>query len=194
MTVVVFIALAIVTQGQREYEDCVTNYSVFEEAVFQTNNNLYKLTTTFYPPDKDNPLYVSVTYKFLNTNESVNYQWSSASLYLTIKPSTIRYLSLFFCYIEDDRIVELELELPGECENLTQIQPSNASNFLFVFTHRVTKYILYIERGTMGIAEKACTCIYRRQDMSQNHLRYIGHWNSIIDIILLFRITVHSSS
>ena len=148
MAVVVFIALAIVAQGQREYEDCVTNYSVFEEAVFKTNNNLYKLTTTFYPPDKDNPLYVSVTYKFLNTSESVNYQWSSASLYLTIKPSTIRYLSLFFCYIEDDRIVELELELPGECENLTQ---TNASNFLFVFTHRVINTFCTLKGEQWGL-------------------------------------------
>ena len=133
----IFIALATGTQCQNEYEDCATNYSVLEEAVFKTNDNLYDITTTFYPPDKDNPLYVSVTYNFLNANESVHYRWSSASLYLTIQPKTIQYLSLFFCYVEDDRIVELELELPGECENLTQIQHLNASNFLFVFTHRV---------------------------------------------------------
>ena len=111
---VIFIALATVTQGQSEYEDCAINYSILEEAVFKTNNNLYELTTTFYPPDKDNPLYVSVTYRFLNTNESVNYHWSSASLYFTIQPNTIQYLSLFFCYVEDDRIVDLELELPGD--------------------------------------------------------------------------------
>ena len=112
-----FIAIAtLVTtaQGQREYEDCTTNYSVFERAVLKTGNNAFKLTTTFYPPDKDNPLYVSVTYKFLNASDSTvlnttNYRWSSASLYLIIPPHTIRYLSLFFCYIENDRIVDLEL-------------------------------------------------------------------------------------
>ena len=130
-------ALATVAQGQNEYEDCATNYSVFERAVFETNNNLFKLTTTFYPPDKDNPLYVSVTYKFLDMSETVNYRWSSASLYHIIQPHIFRYLSLFFCYIEDNRIVDLELELPGECENLTQTSYSNASNFLFIITHRV---------------------------------------------------------
>ena len=142
-----FIVLALVTiaQAQSEYEDCTTNYSIFERAVLKTGTNAFKLTTTFYPPDKDNPLYVNVTYKFLNSSDSesmvlntTNYLWSSASLYLTIPPRVIRYLSLFFCYVEDDRIVDLELELPGECEGLTQNPFSNASNFLFVITHRVT--------------------------------------------------------
>ena len=137
---IIIAALAAVAQGQSEYENCTTNYSVFERAVFKTNNNIFKLTTTFFPPDKDNPLYVSVTYKFLDTSESVNYRWASASLYHIIHPRTFRYLSLLFCYIEDTRIVELELELPGECENLTQISHSNASNFLFVITQRVIIY------------------------------------------------------
>ena len=139
---IVIAAFATIACGQSEYEDCANNYSVFERAVLQTGNNLYKLTTTFYPPDKNSPLYVSVTYKFMNTSTSkilntTNYRWSSASLYLTIHPHTIRYLSLFFCYIENDRIVDLELELPEECENLAHISYSNASNFLFVITQRV---------------------------------------------------------
>ena len=151
MFVIAIAALTTVTQGQSEYEDCATNYSVFERAVLKTGNNLYKLTTTFYPPDKDNPLYVNVTYKFLNTSDSEsmilnttwsNYLWSSASLYLTIPPRVIRYLSLFFCYIEDNRIVDLELELPEECEDLAQNPFSNANNFLFVITHRVNIRIL----------------------------------------------------
>ena len=138
-------ALVTVAQGLSEYENCTTNYSVLEKAILKTNNNLYTLTTTFYPPNKDNPLYVRVTYKFLNTSDSMvlnttDYRWSSASLYLTIPPHTIRYLSLLFCYVEDDRIVELELELPGECESLIQTLNSNASDFLFVITHRVILY------------------------------------------------------
>ena len=138
-------ALVTAAQGLSEYENCTTNYSVLEKAVLNTNNNLYRLTTTFYPPNKDNPLYVRVTYKFLNASDSTvlnttDYRWSSASLYLTIPPRTIRYLSLLFCYVEDDRIVELELELPGECESLTQNLNSNASDFLFVITHRVILY------------------------------------------------------
>ena len=142
-------ALATVAQGQSEYEDCTTNYTIFERAVLKTNNNIYKLTTTFYPPDKDNPLYVSVTYKFLNASDSTvlntaDYRWSSASMYLTIPPHTIRYLSLLFCYVENKRIVDLELELPGECENLSQISYSNASNFLLVITHRVSSFIRHI--------------------------------------------------
>ena len=131
MVLIAIAVLATLTQGQSEYEDCATNYSVFENAVFKTNNNLYKFTTTFYPPDKYNPLYVNVTYRFLDTNTTVSYQWSSASLYHIIQPRTFRYLSLLFSYIEDSRIVDLELELPGECES------TDARDFLFVITQRV---------------------------------------------------------
>ena len=150
-TFLIVAAVATVAQGQSEYENCTTNYSVLEKALLKTNNNLYRLTTTFYPPNKDNPLYVSVTYKFLNTSDSTvlnttDYRWASASLYLTIHPHTISYLSLLFCYVENDRIADLELELPGECENLTQNLHSNASDFLFVITHRVIlySYIIFI--------------------------------------------------
>ena len=149
----IFIAiatLATIVQGQSEYEDCATNYSVLERAVLNTGNNLFKLRTTFYPPDKNNPLYVSVKYKFLNTSNSTtlktaDYRWSSASLFHTIPPHTIRYLSLLFCYIENNRIVDLELELPGECENLTQNSYFNASDFLLIITHRVIIYTQYMK-------------------------------------------------
>ena len=134
--VMFLITLVAVVQGQSEYENCTTKYSVFEEAVFKTNDNLFKLTTTFYPPDKNNPLYVNVTYKVLETNTTVNYRWSSATLYHIIPPRIIRYLSLLFCYIEDNRIVDLELELPEECEDLIQ-NHSNTTDFILIFTQRV---------------------------------------------------------
>ena len=154
MFLIVMVVLATITQGQSEYEDCVINYSVFENAVFKTNNNLFKFTTTFYPPDKYNPLYVNVTYRFLDTNTSVSYQWSSATLYHIIQPRTLRYLSLLFSYIEDNRIVDLELELPGECES------TNASNFLFVITQRVIIHILSLTYTC--IFWPSYTCIYSR--------------------------------
>ena len=128
-----FVALAAVVQGQSEYENCTTNYFVLEQAIFKTNDNLFTLTSTFYPPDRNNPLYVSVTYKALDTNTTVNYRWSSAVLYHIVPPHIIRYLSLLFCYVEDNRIVAFELELPEGCEGLIQ----NASDFLLIFTQRV---------------------------------------------------------
>ena len=123
--------------GQEEYTNCTSNYTVLENAVFNTGDNIYQLTTTFFPPNVGNPLYVNVNYTFSNMNESVQYIWSSASLYLTIEPRTISFLSLFFCYVEENRIVKLEIELPSQCKNLTENRASNASNFLFVLTQRV---------------------------------------------------------
>ena len=132
-------ATTAVVLGQefREYANCTSNYTVLENALFNSGDNIYRLTATFFPPHVGNPLYVTVTYTFSNTHESVQYIWSTASLYLTIEPHTISFLSLFFCYVEENRIVELKLELPSECENLTENQASNAGNFLFVLTQRV---------------------------------------------------------
>ena len=125
------------TQGQSEYKNCATDYAVLEKAVFNVGSNLYKLTTTFFPPHVSNPLYVTVTYHF--SNMSIKYIWSSASLYLTIHPRIIRYLSLLFCYVEDSRIEELDLQLPDDCRDLTRNHMSDKSNFLFVLTQRVKK-------------------------------------------------------
>lgn len=136
-----FIAVATVSTvawGQNEFEYCDTDYAVLEKALLNTDNNLYKLTTTFFPPHVDNPLYITVTYNFTATN--VKYIWSSASLYLTIHPRIMRYLSLFFCYVEDSRIKELVLQLPGDCTNLTKNSQSDTSNFLFVLTQKVFSF------------------------------------------------------
>jgi hypothetical protein len=150
MLYVTLAANTAIVHGQEfeEYTNCASNYTTLENALFNTGDNIYRLTTTFFPPHVDNPLYVTVTYTFsdMNFNESIQYIWSTASLYLTIEPRTIRFLSLFFCYVEDDRIVDLELELPSECysTDFTENQASNASNFLFVLTQRVCNIQKYL--------------------------------------------------
>ena len=128
-------ALAAVSYSQSDYENCTTDYKTLEKALLDKRNNVYKLMTTFFPPSVDSPLYVTVTYNF--PNENINYIWTTVSVYLIIHPRLIRYLSLFFCYGADERIVELELQLPEECSELANNTRSDATNFLFVLTQRV---------------------------------------------------------
>ena len=77
-----------------------------------------------------------VTYSSPNT--SVEYVWSTATLYHIIHPRVIRYLSLLFCYVEDERMEDLKLEIPNECSDLTENKESDNTNFLHVFTQRVS--------------------------------------------------------
>ena len=122
---------------QIEYESCKSDYETLERALLETKPNMFKLKTTFFPPHVDNPLYVTVTYNL--STASVDYIWSTAFLYFTIHPRIISYLSLFFSYIEDNRVVRLKLQLPEECSDLANNTESDATNFLFILTHRVKK-------------------------------------------------------
>ena len=140
ITLGVFVAVSNSQSGEdfessSEYANCTADYFALESAVFRNHNNIFKLTTTFFPPDKANPLYVTVTYSFSTTN--VEYIWATTSLFLSIHPRIIRYLSLFFCFAEENRIIELELQLPDECSGLanTHAEP----DFLYVFTQRVSQ-------------------------------------------------------
>lgn len=134
----VIVTLAAVSNSETQYQRCTTDYETLEKALLDDRRNVYKLSTTFHPPNVHSPLYVTVTYSFLNT--SVEHVWSTVSLYLTIHPRIIRYLSLFFCYAADDRIVDLELQLPEECSNLANTTAMDATNMLFVLTQRVIIY------------------------------------------------------
>ena len=80
------------------------------------NDNVFKLETTFSPPDVRSPLYVTVTYNMYNS--SMNYIWATATLYFIVHPNILSYLSLLICYIGNHRIVHLELQLPEQCSGL----------------------------------------------------------------------------
>ena len=124
-----------------DYKNCTTDYFTLERAVLDNHDNVFKLTTTFFPSHKNNPLYLTVTYSSPST--SAEYVWSTATMYHIIHPRIIRYLSLLFCYVEDERIDDLELEIPEECSNLTLNKKSDNTNFLHILTQRV-RFLLYI--------------------------------------------------
>ena len=131
------VLISTVCYCQSQYEICT--YETLEDAVKNTPQNVFLLKTVFFPPHKDTPVYITVTYNFSTT--SVDYIWSTASLYFLVHPTIISYLSLFFSYIETNRVVHLELQLPENCNDLANNTKSDTSNLLFILTHRVRNAI-----------------------------------------------------
>ena len=145
LLVVIAVELTLAASGSiNDYDNCKADYNILEKAVFNDPDNVLKLTTTFFPPHVDSPLYITVKYNF--STSSVNYIWSTASLYLVVHPKVIRYLSLFFSYAENNRIVHLEFQLPQECADFANNTRSDTSNFLYIFTHRVSCMVFSIAR------------------------------------------------
>jgi len=90
-------AIAImVADAQDTYADCLTNFTTLEKALLDSSDNIFKLTTTYYHPDTEPPLYVNVHYKFDNSSSDAHYIWSAATLYFIVPPPALPYLSQFY--------------------------------------------------------------------------------------------------
>ena len=129
-------AVIILTRAITAQSACNNSYKDLRDVVWNNSDNVYNISTTFYHPDIENPVYIDVYYHFPNLKVA-HYIWASASLYLAIPPRALSFLSLFFTYVAENRIVELHLRLPAECEGLEEMTESTTDNLLFVLTQRV---------------------------------------------------------
>ena len=132
--------LSTAADAQDMYANCSTNYSVLENALLETSDNLFQMSTVFFNPNYANPLYVDVYYNFSGSSTQAHYKWSTASLYLIVAPPALGYLSLFFSYFDETRMGTLTLQLPSHCKGLNDVTASTRENFLFVLTQRVSAY------------------------------------------------------
>ena len=149
--------LPSLTVGLKTLKVALTiSYTALEDALLSSHRNMFLIRTVFFPPHVDNPLYVIVRYTF-SSNDSVDYIWSAANLYLILHLWIISFLSFFFPYIERNRTVHLDWELPETCSNLTNNSSSDSTNFLFIFTHRVSLESLTVMRCMQYYS---CTAIY----------------------------------
>ena len=117
--------------------NCTNNFTVLENALLETNDNIFQLTTTYFPPDEENPLYVDVYYTFCDSSNKTHYIWSAATLYFIVRQPALAYLSQFYSHIRDPRIAVLTLTLPADCAELVKDTSSRKENLLFVLTQRV---------------------------------------------------------
>ena len=135
-------AIIMVTDAQNTYADCSTNFTTLENALLDSSDNIFKLTTTYFHPDMERPLYANVYYKFDNFSPGAHYIWSASTLYFIVAPSALGYLSQLYTFVSNKRIVDLPLHLPADCAELANETDSTKENFLFVLTQRVSHIFL----------------------------------------------------
>ena len=130
---------SIATDSQNTYANCSTNFTVLENALFETSDNIFQMTTTYFHPNEKNPLYVDVYYNFFsNSSTEAHYILSASALYFIVQPPALVYLSQFYSDIREKRQADLTVHLPADCAKLANDTSSKKENFLFVLTQRVS--------------------------------------------------------
>ena len=125
------------------YADCETNFTTLENALIHTRDNAYNLWTTFFPPRETQSLFVVVKYQIINSTSSIDYIWTTASFTLIHPPRVFGMISLFFGFVEMDRIQNVTIQLPESCKGLLtpdygRTNEEAESYFLEVLTQRVS--------------------------------------------------------
>ena len=128
-----------------EEDDCAKCYAVLANELFINDRNRYNLQKAFFPPDVENPFFVTVTYIFtrnLTGDGSTNYTepgpginsetwiWTLSSSYLFQPLESIQFTSLFF---SDPSLREnnVTLYLRPRCQN-------SSDDFKLLLTQRVS--------------------------------------------------------
>ena len=137
------VAVQCVDNHDTTYADCETNFTTLENALIHTCDNSYNLWTTFFPPRETQSLFVVVKYQIINSNTSIDYIWTTAAFTLIHPPRIFGMISLFFGFVEEDRIQNVTIRLPESCLGLLtpeygRTNEEAKSNFLEVLTQRVS--------------------------------------------------------
>ena len=138
------VAVQCVNNNDTIYADCETNFTTLENALIHTCDNAYNLWTTFFPPRETRSLFVVVKYQIINSNISIDYIWTTASFTLIHPPRIFGMISLFFGFVEEDRIQTVTIHLPENCQGLLNKSSYGLTNeeaesdFMEVLTQRVS--------------------------------------------------------
>ena len=91
-----------------EENDCTKCFDALVNEIITNDRNRYNLQKTFFPPEKSNPVFVTVHYVFTRnltgdgtTNytaegETETWYWAAATIYLFQPIDSIQFTSLFF--------------------------------------------------------------------------------------------------
>lgn len=145
-------ALSMIADAQNTYADCCTNFTTLENALLETSDNVFQLTTAYYNLDSESPIYVDVRYYFSNSSPPAHYVWSAATVFFIIDPYALRFLSIFYGYFGDERKLNLTLQLPANCAELSNVTSSTKDNLLFILTQRVS---ILVHETLHGIRKKS---------------------------------------
>ena len=136
------------------YDDCDTNLSTLELALFETGNNLFELNRVFYPPSLLTTRFIKVNYTFegreVDTCTNVTYIWAVGAVLFLQPPTLFKINSLFF-YYPNNELATLHIELPIDCIRLINgtdgvCSCENDSHMLDILTQQVQSYIYFDNR------------------------------------------------
>ena len=97
-------------------ESCADCYLTLKKALLWRDDNILNLSRAFFPPKLNMPVFVTVTYKFENSDlNSTVWYWTADSSYLFFQFTTFQYLSLFFGKPAHVYSQELTLTLNESC-------------------------------------------------------------------------------
>jgi hypothetical protein len=112
-----------------EMGDCSKCYTVLVEQVTKQDKNLFNIQNTFYPPDGQPPVFVTVVYTYKDFDDELKdgiytgdeedsntWFWSKSMFYLFQPLHVFQFTSLFFSDTEL-QWATLNLTLSTECAN-----------------------------------------------------------------------------
>ena len=151
MFLVVLVVLSVVLSSNAQalllsdiMKSCGTNNGCsvcFNRLVYEairTSENQYNLQKTFYPPNKETPVYVIVKYSYIDDNGVImtlnnTWFWTTSAYYLYQPPAVLQFTSLFFAD-PAFRSARLNLTLPIDCMKA-------GTDFMQLLTQRVSSIV-----------------------------------------------------
>ena len=118
--------------GKDSCHDC---YISLAQHLFQSDENVFNLSETFFPVDTNTPVFVVVRYHFQNDSftKTRKWFWGASSSYFLYPVATFQFLSLFFGKPEAFWTSEVDITLNAtECEGVKH-------KHLTLLTQRVSK-------------------------------------------------------
>ena len=97
-------------------ESCHQCYQTLESYLLNTSDNKYQLRRVFYPLEVADPVFVTVTYQYTDTNTTKLWFWSTGIFYFLQPIEVFQFTSLFFGN-PSWRSSKLNITLPSECVN-----------------------------------------------------------------------------
>ena len=112
-------------------DNCSVCYLTLVKSLLSKDQNLFNLSQAFFPTNSgDRPQFVTITYRFKDTNDTKLWYWSEKGSHFVYPLQTFQYLSLFFGKSAVFYSGNVTVTLDQEC--------LSADNFMQHLTQRVS--------------------------------------------------------
>lgn len=133
-------------QGQ----SCDQCFQKLANYLINTSDNKYNLRRAFFPLERASPVFMTVTYQYIDTNTSnisipsQTWYWSDGAFYFFQPLGEFQFTSLFFGNPEL-RSGELNINLPAECASAPEEFMTELTQLVSTTNRSCTNYsILYV--------------------------------------------------